>query len=117
MKKEVKVDIEALREYLAHCENVIEMAERCRNAYFWSPSGNARGRRANEDRNNIPKETFEYNGVEWEIGYSYEESCKNVYAKGLYCKDGKRTTLTAVRGLVKRLTAEIEILESLEKAV
>ena len=90
-------------EIIAHLENVIDTAETCRNAYFWTPGGTASSRRRNESRRNIPAVEFEIGKDTWEIGYSYSESCSNVYASGAYYRNGKKTTLTAVRNLLKKL--------------
>jgi len=74
------------------------------NCYFWSPSGNASGRRTNEKRhaetvdefiNRLRKLTKK---SDWEIDFSYDESCKIVYKSVTYSVDGKTTNITGFIG-------------------
>lgn len=92
-------------ETIRKIREIIETAERLRNAYFWTPAGNAAGRRSAEKRYSKPR-------VEWDDGkdhftaeYTVSCSCHNFYAYGTYTRNGKKTTLTAIRNSLKRLEA------------
>ena len=92
---------------IAHLNAVIAQADRCKKAYYWTPGKNASARRYNEEQNNIAPLTIEdVNGDTWTVGYTYRETCSNVYASGHYYRNGQKTTLTAVKNLLKRLSAE-----------
>ena len=85
--------------------DIIAQAEKMRNAYFWSPPQNAAGRRNYEQYNSREK-------IEWVDGrdtytaeYIVDCSCRNIYAHGEYTKNGKKTTLTAIKNSLKRLEA------------
>ena len=86
-------------------EEIIEEAERCKGAYFWSPAGNAAGRRSNEKKHNHPTVEWDEGGNHYTARYDYSESCHNVYASGYYTKNGNKTTLTAIRNSLARLKA------------
>ena len=82
---------------------IVAEAENMRNAYFHTPPAAAAGRRRYEEQHS-------HDRVEWaEGGHSYAAeffvacSCNNVYARGAYEKDGKKTTLTAIRNSLERL--------------
>ena len=87
--------------------NIINEAEYMKKSYFWSPPERASARRSYE-------RTHSHNRVEWEEGghkysamYVVDCSCKNVYAKGYYTKDGNKTTLTAIKNSYKRLLDKV----------
>jgi len=88
---------------IEHISRVIATAERCKNAYHWTPSQSAGGRRSNEARNTIAPVTIAAGHDTWVIGFDYRETCRNVYASGHYYRNGKKTTLTAVKNLLKRM--------------
>ena len=82
---------------------IVENAETCRNAYYWTPQKSAGARRSNERRFRVPQVVWEENGDTYSAEFCYHESCQNVYAKGYYTKNGKKTTLMAIRNSLKRL--------------
>lgn len=84
-------------------EKLFETAEKFKKSYFFSPPGNANGRRSHEKYHSIPEFTFEESGNTYTCEFVVECSCKNVYAKGKYTKNGKKTTLTAIRNAYNRL--------------
>lgn len=85
--------------------DLIDTAERFRNAYFWTPPANASGRRSYEKKNSIPEFSWEEGGHTYTAEYTVSCSCRNVYASGAYTKDGKKTTLAAIKNSLKRLEA------------
>lgn len=90
--------IEAIR-------SIITTAEKFRNAYFFTPPSSAGGRRSYERYNSVPAVQWSENGHDYTAEYVVRCSCNNVYAEGRYTKDGKKTTLLAIRNSLKRLEA------------
>lgn len=82
---------------------IIRVAETAKNAYFWKPAPTAGGRRQNERRRARPEITWTEGGHTYTAEFRYQESCSNVYAYGVYTRDGKKTTLTAIRNSYNRL--------------
>ena len=94
------------KEVISKVREIVEEAETCRNAYFWTPGSSAGSRRWNEKKHSKPCVEWQENGHSYSAEYCYEESCRNVYAWGVYYRDGKKTTLTAIRNSLKRMEAE-----------
>ena len=86
-------------------ENLIATAEKFRNSYFWNPPSSAGGRRSYEKYHSIPEFCWQEGGHEYTASYTVSCSCRNIYASGSYTKDGKKTTLTAIKNSLKRLSA------------
>lgn len=86
-------------------KTIVCIAEKMRAAYFFTPPCNANGRRRYEMENSFPKVEWFDGGHEYTAEYSVRCSCNNVYAKGHYTKDGRKTNLKAIRNSLKRLEA------------
>lgn len=84
---------------------IINEAEKMKNAYFFAPPSSAGGRRSYERYHSHDTIAWEEGGHTYTAAYTVECSCNNVYARGTYTRDGKPTTLTAIRNSYKRLTA------------
>lgn len=84
---------------------LIDTAERFRNAYFWSSPSSASSRRYYEQKNSIPEFTWEEGGHSYSAEYTVNCSARNVYAQGRYTKDGKKTTLLAIKNSYERIIA------------
>lgn len=84
-------------------ESIIATAEKFKSAYFFTPPGNASERRSYEEHYSIPFFAFEYNGIEYTCEYRISCSCRNVYARGIYTRNGNRTTLTVIKNVLKRM--------------
>lgn len=93
---------------LASIAAVIDAAEYCKNAYFWHPSASAAGRRAEEKRLSAPLVEWVDRGQKYTAAFTVSCSCSHVYASGDYTRDGKKTTLTAVKNSFQRLSAAAE---------
>lgn len=54
---------------------------------------------------NIILTPFEWseNGDTYTARFVYEESCNNVYAYGVYTRNGEKTTLKAIKNSLKRM--------------
>lgn len=93
---------------IADLENLFAIAEKCRNAYFWSPDKTAGGRRHMEKKYSVPEIVWSEGGHEYTAEFVTQCSCSYVYTFGRYYKDGKKTTLTAIKNSYKRLTTSAE---------
>ena len=89
-----------LKEMKNRLTEIVERHEKLKNSYFWSPNGNANGRRNAEKRNN---DYYENNRYGISAKNSYSESCKNVYYKGIFVVDGKYTTVTKIKNIISAL--------------
>lgn len=85
--------------------DIIREAEAMKNAWFFTPPCHAGSRRSYERYHSHDMVTWTENGHEYTAKFTVNCSCNNVYAYGEYTKDGKKTTLTAIRNSYKRLTA------------
>ena len=82
---------------------IIEESAAMKNSYFWAPPANARGRRYYEEQHSHPEVTWDEGGHHYTAEYTVTCSCKNIYAKGYYTKDGKSTTITTIKNSLKRM--------------
>ena len=91
MKYENKTDL------INAIENIIETAETMRNAYFYIPDRIAARRRYYEEKHSTEKVEWEESGNRYTAQFITHCSCKHIYAKGYYTRNGESTTLTAIR--------------------
>lgn len=89
-----------LQELKRNLEIAVANHDRLKNSYFWTPGSHASSRRSNESRNNFAYENDRY-GIS--VENSYSESCKNVYYKGIFYVDGKKTTVTKIKNIINAL--------------
>lgn len=82
---------------------IIDEATEMKNAYFFSPPGNAGSRRSYERKHSHDKVEWLEGGHTYTAEYIVSCSCANVYAYGRYTKDGNKTTLTAIKNSYNRL--------------
>ena len=87
---------------------LIATAEKFKNAYFFSPASNAQLRQSYDKYHSIPEFTWVENGHAYTCEYIVSSTSSYVSAKGYYTKDGKKTTLTAIKNSLKRLEGEIK---------
>ena len=90
-------------EILKALEKIISTAEKFKSAYFWSSPQKAADRRSYEKYWSIPEFTFEYDGKSYSAAYSVECTCNNVYARGIYYRDGKKTTITTLKNIYRKI--------------
>lgn len=79
---------------------IVDRHEKLSRSYFWSPSGNASGRRNAEKRNN---DKFECGWLGISAENDYRESCAHVYYHGYFYVDGKKTTVTKIKNIISAL--------------
>ena len=92
-----------MKDTITALENLVRDAEYMKNAYFFTPPGHASERRSYEKKHSHSLVTWTENGHEYSAKYDVECSCRNVYARGTYTRDGKHTTLTAIRNSLNRM--------------
>lgn len=94
-----------MKETINAIAEIIAQAERFRNAYFFAPPFSAGLRRSYEKNNTVPAVEWKEGGHTYSAAYRVECSCKNVYARGEYYRDGRKTTLTTIKNSYKRICA------------
>lgn len=95
------------QEILSALSALVATAEKFRNAYFWSSPQKAADRRNYEKYHSIPEFAFEYDGKSYTAEYSVQCTCNNVYARGYYYRDGKKTNITTLKNVMQKIQAEI----------
>lgn len=85
--------------------DIIDQAEKFRNAYFFTPPAGAKMRRSYERYNSRDEITWQDGKDTFSAAFDVTCSCSNVYAKGRYTRNGKKTTLTAIKNSYKRMAA------------
>lgn len=88
---------------IAKIDDLVAVAEKMSNAYFFKSPGNAGGRRSYEKYYSRPAVEWREGGHSYSAAFDVSCSCKNVYARGYYYKDGAKTTLTAIKKSLERL--------------
>lgn len=88
-----------LRELKQNLANAIYLHEKMKNSYFWNPPGIASQRRSYENQHSFK---FEYPGLK--VDCDTECSCKNIYYKGFFEFEGKKTTLTKIKNLYNAIS-------------
>ena len=84
-------------------ESIVDQADKFRNSYFFAPPTKAADRRNYESYNSRPEVTWMESGDTYTAEFRVGCSCHNVYARGIYTKNGKKTNLTAIRNSLKRI--------------
>ena len=78
-------------------KNIISDHDKYQKCYFWSQTGNASSRRRQEFTTEI---SFFFDGVKFEVNQSLSISCKNFYYSCDIRKDGKKSNIKAIKGLI-----------------
>ena len=102
------VNIKETIELITKIEKLIETATDCKNSYFWKPNPSSHIRKQREQEMSIPEFAWTEGGHEYSAKFDYQESRNHVYACGIYYRDGKKTTLTAIKNSLKRLQAAVK---------
>lgn len=82
---------------------IVEEANYMKSAYFFRPPTSASSRRYYEKCHSHDEISWAEGGHEYTAAYNVRCSCRNVYARGEYTKDGKKTTLTAIKNSLNRM--------------
>lgn len=91
---------------------IIAEAEAMRGAYFFQSPGTAGMRRWYEKQHSHALVEWSEGGNDYTARFDVSCSCRNVYAQGEYTRNGKKTTLTAVRNSYLRMKAAADQLQS-----
>jgi len=95
--------IDSQKKVILHqCKQIIETAEKHRNCYFWSSPSSASQRRRAEFSNSY---AFSYAGDTYHVTQSLQCTCKNTYFVQDVQKNGKTTTITVIKTVLKKLGA------------
>lgn len=94
------------KEIIEKIEAVVSMAEEMKNSYFWHGVGNQSQRDYYDKKHSVDLVEWEEGGHLYTAEFTTRSSRANVYARGSYARDGKKTTLTAIRNSLDRLKAE-----------
>lgn len=84
-------------------KDIINQAEKFKNVYFWAPEGSAGARRSMEKRESRPVVKWTDGKDTFTAEFVVTCTCSHTEARGIYTRNGKRTTLVAVRNSLKRL--------------
>jgi hypothetical protein len=91
---------------------ILDLHEKMRNAYFWTPPGAANARRSYESRNSDSfncefelvtqlKTKQKVQKISLELECDTSCSCKNVYYHGRFYENGRKTTSKRVQTLLE----------------
>lgn len=99
MRKKTKIS----KEKLETLGWIIYTAEKFKNSYFWSSPASANQRRKMERDNSYETIEWTEGGNVYTAAFTVSCSVRNVYASGIYTKNGNKTTLTAIRNSYNRM--------------
>ncbi|MEA4988594.1 MAG: hypothetical protein VB095_11080 [Anaerovorax sp.] len=85
-------------------ERFLGLCDYYANSYFWTVDGNASRRRYIEKRDSMYYTTM-VDGIEYEVDFSVEISCKNYYVHKSVYKDGAKTNSRVIRTLLEKDTS------------
>lgn len=89
--------------FLMCLKQLIHTADAMRNSYWFRSPSSAAERRSYEKRHTHERIEWSENGHTYTAEYHVSCSVNNVYARGVYTRDGQRTTLTAIKNSYKRM--------------
>jgi len=93
-------------------EKIEAAAEKYRSAYLWSDRGYDYGiepvRQARAERDSVPEVTWTDGGKQYTAEYRVSYTRSQCWPKGIYTRDGQKTTLTAVKSSHKRVLARLQ---------
>lgn len=92
-------------EIITKLSEIVREAEYMKNTFWWNTPTSASGRRGYEKKHSHEKISWTENGHEWTASFSVVCTCSYIRASGDYTRDGKKTTLTAIRNSLLRMTA------------
>lgn len=104
--------MEARMETINAVKAIVMEAEAMRGAYFFRSPSSAGSRRSYEKYHSHGRVEWVEAGHEYTAEFVVSCSCANVYAYGIYTRDGNKTTLTAIRNSLKRMEAEAAKVEA-----
>ncbi|NCC15345.1 MAG: hypothetical protein EOM28_03190 [Clostridia bacterium] len=100
MKKIIVLSVEQRENF----ERFLGLCDYYANSYFWTVKGNAAKRRYLEERDSMSYTTM-VDGIEYEVDFSVEISCKNYYVYKSVYRDGTKTNAKVIRTLLEKDTS------------
>jgi hypothetical protein len=96
---------------ISKIESTIKCAEHYKHSYFWNSASSADNRRRNEKKfkENYPNFEFKFDENKYNVNFSYSESAKNVYFSLEILKNGKKSNITSLKNILKKLTDKKEM--------
>lgn len=91
-----------LAELKSNLENALNLHNKMKNSYFRSPPMSASSRRNYENYNSFSY-TFDYKGDSYEIDLTTECSCRHIYYKGRFYKNGYTRDVRIIKNILKDL--------------
>lgn len=85
---------------------IIGNHEKFKKACFMKGFDTYKERKAFNEKYTVPYTEFDYNGHRYSVQYDVKAYNTGIYVKGTYTKDGKKTTLTAIKNIYKQLIAK-----------
>ena len=83
------------------CINALEIAEKYKRCYFWTNTGNASQRRRQEFD---ASSAFTFEGKRIEVRQYLQISCKNFYFFSDISRDGKKSNITILKGILGKIS-------------
>lgn len=93
---------------VADVKDIFAQAEKFRNVYFWKPEASEGIRRSMERRESRPTVEWDEGGHHYTAQFDVTWTCSHTEAKARYTKDGKKTTVVAIRNSLKRMLSEFD---------
>lgn len=104
---------EKMKMVVAAVEQIEKLAYKYRNSWFWSENGNSSSRSWKESQDRVDCIDWIEGGHAYSASWHVSISRRNVYVHAIYLRDGKKTTLTAIRNSAARIKAKLENEESI----
>lgn len=92
-----KPDRQKMLTKICSIQEVIDMADKMRYAFFWDNNHDAQERAYYDDKHSTPEVCWEEGGHAYSAMFTTHSSRHNIYAKGYYYKDNVKTNLRAIR--------------------
>lgn len=87
-------------------ERIVLTHEQMHNHYFWNPPNNATMRRKFEKMNSHEEISWTENGDFYTAATVCTCSCQHIYYKGVFSKNGKKTTSKAIKNSYQKMLME-----------
>lgn len=84
-------------------KNIIDEADRMAHCYWFVPQPVAAQRRIYDKRHSHELVEWTEGGHSYTAEFNVTSTCHNVYARGIYTRDGNKTTLKAIRNSYLRM--------------
>lgn len=94
-------------ETLSKLDQILRTHEQMRNMYWWNPPNTAAGRREFEKRCTHEEIAWTENGDRYTAATECTCSVKNIYYKGIFTRNGKKTKVDVIRRSYERMVEEI----------